>query len=55
MHRDNATRMLRKYDIHHDLSTSKEQIKYISDTVAWDPLQLIMAGLTMDRLKDFIY
>lgn len=47
--------MLRKYHIRHDLSTSKEQIKHISDTDTWDPLQLIMAGLTMDRLKDFIY
>lgn len=27
MHKDDATRILRKYDIHHDLSTGKEQVK----------------------------
>lgn len=41
MHKDDATRILRKYDIHHDLSTGKEQVKNISDIVTLDLLQLI--------------
>lgn len=41
MHKDDATKILRKYDIHHDLSTGKEQVKNFSDIGTLDLLQLI--------------
>lgn len=40
MHKDDATRILRKNNIHYDLPTGKESVKHISGIVTLDPLQL---------------
>lgn len=41
MHKDDATGILKKNDIHYNLSTGKESVKHISGIVTLNPLQLI--------------
>lgn len=41
MHKEDATRILRKNDIHYNLPAGKDSVKHIAGIVTLDPLQII--------------
>lgn len=49
MHKDDATAILKKNDIHYNLPTGKESVKHISRIATLDSLQLIHAKVTIDQ------